>query len=918
MEVIQSKEYDDNYKLLCKIGDICVQLSDFEKAHHYYQQSIHENAHNPAAYFKCGRLLHEHMKRQDDAEIMYQKCLQIDPKHDHCLFHYAKLTEAQNNNTKAQQLYENCLQINNTRACVHYRLAKLLISMKKKQNTVVNKKIEYLLQHAIDLNPKIAKYHQEFAMYLQIMNRYNKANHSYKTALDLIEYGDPFLLYEYSQFLLNRLHDRAGALEYLHKASLLSRGESTSFIVDKYNQLKQRNVSTLQSVTERIKMVIYEFDCIITYWNLWEAIDGNIENLYQMRTDFLLEIFGGSDRINRLHMHFEQLLLRTDLTIVILSFNRVDIMVKCMKRVKLYSNGIVFIGSDRSHHLQRIQSKLNDVIKLKDNNEVFSKNQVLYIDDNSDMVRQVSDECRTFYVDNKSADKLPLRGLTLDDFSQIECIVKDKKYVSPSKFKGTKSLISINSDLYFGIRRDVQCISRSNECGDIETLRSIKWARQYDKENSEIFIDFARKYLRFIVAFRNKQYWTSAQIVRQLLNGETGDCLLYQKFGRSLSFLGHCSAADKYYGLALQLLNEKSQGNSSANFSVTYSYAQHLLHTQRYLMAKEYFMQSLDIRQSPSVYYGLARTFHFLEQFNQAEQYFKMALAQSVGEYVYEPLHYNFGHFLRKQRRYEEAKHHFQVCVKNTPYRALNHYWLSDALYQLGEFDEHEFHLQKALEIDPYLPEARKNWSMYYHNEYHIEDAFYNDDEDQDEKYHETKGGPTENSMRATKTREPPPLADGTCYNAEFDRFWYDRFNTKYQEYYDLILKFELNDIRCIIFNQNIESDLKNKINLHKDVLNVIMREIDVYRNEWNQFSKWMKCNQLFDSFYPILHKHGIYTMSVFNHKVPDLLQWNQLVFSYDIHQNTNFKTMIQTFWKAKTRYNECYSTKGLTARTPQ
>ncbi len=100
-------------------------------------------------------------------------------------------------------------------------------------------------------------------------------------------------------------------------------------------------------------------DEIITYWNLFEALDGNINNMSSYE---LYSIFGGYDRLNRLNIHFENILKDNtnqtpigpddsninDIQLALISRNKSMIVIEALKRVKLYQffmNSII-IGND--------------------------------------------------------------------------------------------------------------------------------------------------------------------------------------------------------------------------------------------------------------------------------------------------------------------------------------------------------------------------------------------------------------------------------------------------------------------------------------------------------------------------------------------------------------------------------------------
>ena len=77
----------------------CIQNWEiYQNAQQYYQYSI-DNAPtaNPKTFIKLGNLYQYHLNDHPQAQSMYDKCIELNPKEDQCLFNYANLMAQQNN-----------------------------------------------------------------------------------------------------------------------------------------------------------------------------------------------------------------------------------------------------------------------------------------------------------------------------------------------------------------------------------------------------------------------------------------------------------------------------------------------------------------------------------------------------------------------------------------------------------------------------------------------------------------------------------------------------------------------------------------------------------------------------------------------------------------------------------------------------
>ncbi len=255
-----------------------------------------------------------------------------------------------------------------------------------------------------------------------------------------------------------------------------------------------------------------------------------------------------------------------------------------------------------------------------------------------------------------------------------------------------------------------------------------------------------------------------------------------------------------------------------------------------------------------------------LDEPEKAENYFKLALACSASyptglhDLHQMILYCNYGSFLCDQKRYCESVKTFQCALDINNRSALNHHGLSRTYYKMKEFDKFEYHLNKSLELNPYLKDAIDDWNKYMnknsqmaHKFNGIDKTICNSIENEnktDEKCSELSGNEIDN-----------------IFAVEFDRFWFDEIgNTTatFNKYYDNILYNGLKDIRVILFDNNIYEKLQNIIGVKSlNDLNLIMKNIEKQKNKHNIFVDILNKKQL-KQYYSIFTENAIYTLDAF------------------------------------------------------
>ena len=254
----------------------------------------------------------------------------------------------------------------------------------------------------------------------------------------------------------------------------------------------------------------------------------------------------------------------------------------------------------------------------------------------------------------------------------------------------------------------------------------MKWAKsrvstdpRYNK-----FIEFGHKFLACVRGQREEKWWSTGHLIKDLLLLEQSQAELWRRYGRSLAHLKHMDAAENAHQMALQL--------SPNHYWTVYAYARFLMTTCRFAEAEQMWYRAMKVskfkNKDRNLLVGLATCMERLQQPHKAEYYYKL----SVGKHdkddpkrnrmqndkhktFYEPAHFFYGSFLQKQGRFKEAREQFEICTERKS-TSINHYRLGNVLLALKDFDGFEYHLNKALEIDPYMPMARKLWKRYYEN----------------------------------------------------------------------------------------------------------------------------------------------------------------------------------------------------------
>eukprot|EP00484_Ammonia_sp_Unknown_P009798 CAMPEP_0197055108 /NCGR_PEP_ID=MMETSP1384-20130603/57782_1 /TAXON_ID=29189 /ORGANISM="Ammonia sp." /LENGTH=352 /DNA_ID=CAMNT_0042488563 /DNA_START=79 /DNA_END=1137 /DNA_ORIENTATION=+ len=189
--------------------------------------------------------------------------------------------------------------------------------------------------------------------------------------------------------------------------------QTSSFGFNVAHHSNEENVS--------IKLVIYDFDQTITCEHLYYALEGGQEDaLSKMTDDRLLKIFGGKERTERLHQHFERISSKSEVAII--SFGWVNVIRLALQRMNLgqYFEKAVIIGKD-SEELKTAGSKAKCISMMK-KERTLKSDQVMFVDDDATNVSKAQSYSQTVTI-------VPRNGMTFKHMQEIE----EKVGVYPSE-----------------------------------------------------------------------------------------------------------------------------------------------------------------------------------------------------------------------------------------------------------------------------------------------------------------------------------------------------------------------------------------------------------------------------------------------------------------------------------------------------
>ena len=477
---------------------------------------------------------------------------------------------------------------------------------------------------------------------------------------------------------------------------------------------------------------------------------------------------------------------------------------------------------------------------------------------------------------------------------------------------------------------------------NIQFLPTKEYLHRMQQEN--ISIRFLQEFHIEIVENRPIKYsfgnwWISGHLFKRLIELDPNNLYLHIRYAKALSYLKHTTDADRVYDKCMKL--------NAEYYWVYHSLAYHYFKSGRFEEAEKFFVRAIEMATDDEnkriLYCGFAQCLDRMNETERAEGYYQLSVAMSMalenceenaGNY-YEPAHYYYAAFLRRQQRWSEAKTQFEIILQQSPCYAPTRYRYAEVLYQLKDFDGYEYHLNKCLEIDPHFPLARQSWRRYYNQEY-TQDVFYNGHYENDELdkaiMNETPGGDEdkivkldheyggENQMQNINSYAPSivnsvayqELDDGNdldekyqenlsiveedkCYQRSFDNFWFDVIGITtaiFNLYYDRFVKYKMNDIRCILFDKQLERNLTDKIGIEQQKdMKIIMEKTKLIKSKYEELRCYLRKLEI-EELKVDLMKFGIIDLDTMKEMIQSKEDLLQIVNPINLSQHAKVKRL--------------------------
>eukprot|EP01084_Bolivina_argentea_P191041 328177_1 len=276
---------------------------------------------------------------------------------------------------------------------------------------------------------------------------------------------------------------------------------------------------------------------------------------------------------------------------------------------------------------------------------------------------------------------------------------------------------------------------------------------------------------KLVRKYRSKnKSWTLSHILPKIRDiSMVIDNEINRRYAVSLSKLHHYEKADEIFKTI----------NLNHHYLHRLEYGYFLLKYQRYQEAQDQFVQALNIipmnehTMKSRIYMGYAEVLSCMEQPYEAEKYYKLCIEEAespYAKYVSDNLvhHFKYGMFLYNQKRYKESLNEFQISLHGGDEKfATNHVGISKPLYKLGMYKEYEYHLKRALQIDPSFYDAQFALDQYYDEQKTDVSEKKNNNSSVNSYVNDRK----ENSIISDNVKTN---INNNVYNIEFDRFWFD------------------------------------------------------------------------------------------------------------------------------------------------
>ena len=585
----------------------------------------------------------------------------------------------------------------------------------------------------------------------------------------------------YAKFLDLYLDDQNGAEKYMRIASNMNH----EYLHD-YRKLQHSINYQLKKII-KITFIVFDISVIIN----------EIPEIYNFNHDKLIKLLGGQDRIQKLREHFQtNASIYNVHNIVLLSFEHnqyYHIIYQIFNEIDLLQ--YTQLCKSKTHYFSNDENnQIFNVIDIKDQFNLKHHDEILFISDSVYRCQILNNECKTYFIDNDRSK--PLKGITMTDISCIYQILEGINHIDDGNTDvGMTPLSQLDVDLLQNIIKEAK--------KKITTHTMINLKRKiYTKinQNPEYmnFIKFHDLFKKALHAVSHKHHWTAVQYFNEALQYDSSQLELHRGIAKSLSCLGHHEAAEIAYNNAFTI--------NPHHYYLNLSWGWHLLSTDQPQQALNQFEHTTKLsrynKEDKNLLTAKAIACERVGDDEKAEIYYKQAT--NTNEKIYEHAHYNFGMFLKRMNRYDEAKTQLELCMKISPIKYINKPSFIFTLEKLS------YSMDASLYINQY--------KHYILSKLNINDI-------------EIRMGLSESEF---------------LKRFMFDEFWFDEINKltpKFNGYYDTFIQVQLNNLE-ILFNNftNFQSILRDKIVVH-DINDMRLIECSLIKHKQHILSTVNNCN---------------------------------------------------------------------------
>eukprot|EP01083_Nonionella_stella_P070196 187710_1 len=991
--------HKNNAWILCKLGDCCFKLHNYDLAKQCYIKCVHygEAMSNPKYILKLAQIYQIYydpysITKNDtqqlyESQSLYEEVLSIHNVHYKIklksYFNLAQLLTKLRQYDSAKQYYELLLQQYHYRlnkyatSQIHYYYAQLLFKMDELNSD--KHTIYYHFERAIHIKPASISYYYKYAEILamfadetkasQILSRAhvqtminNKENEMQsETETDSITQSDTDDMESKSksdhsegEYNLEQMDDNDKmnlfmtmtqcsahtARKYIHlsnddlnrainnymedteKNERKNKKQNNSKPKTKVNEKRKRKRKKKPQKQEKqshikpqsqaaapveavlppivfcdpgkkqifggVKLIIFDLS-VLAYLHSFKAKKKmNKENMYQTDTLYVLDMFGGRDRIERLKIFFDNIGEKGIKMMIISNAEKTVHIAEALRRVHLFAYfktsviGKEIISEIKAPNVHFTHKKLiwiekyiakSALQKQKKKLSQLSARNVLYVSNKQIESNTKSQICASIIIDHGFEFLLEKDLIEIE--TRTRCKIKKNnifyKYltVSTTPHSMTRTLSEINSVLYKDLKFEILNHHNSKrDRADVELDAYIEKRCAKILSNPverKCFVYFFRKFKLLQFCQHQHQSWVTLNLCLELVNIETNDCDICRSLAHALSEYQYFVDAEFYFRKALEL--------HPSNIQSLKAYAYFLFMLERYDEASDLFERALEINpMSKKALLGYARALSFLKERDRAEIYFKKCV-----EYYseWDLAHFRYGKFLYLAERYKEAKVYLLEAINIWGHSARHYLYLAQCYDKLGDVEEFEHYLNEALKLEPEHHEAINRWERHYCKTYNA--SYF-----RRKKFVKQAPKIRPNKKNWNQTIELEPQQEA---NHEFKRFWVEyiwfgdnsRALIKKEEYCKRFVGTSLNDIRLVLFEPDICTILRSQVGItSNNDIKIICDAINAYKTLHHQFKQWLKVTvHLDDEFQTILiQKHHIYCLpQIFKKNVKDLMK---------------------------------------------